>query len=132
MIGVGGKKYIGYYKADKRNGFDIFLWNVPRVNINEGLTDLDNIKGYIGFWDDGNMNGIGIKISGGKMKYGVWKNGKIEFIEGEEHIKKYINNNQKKYSKIFLAKKNKILSLLSICAIKDGDNVFDEAEIIIN
>ncbi len=67
----GGKKFIGYYKADKRNGFDIFLWNVPRVNINEGLTDLDNIKGYIGFWDDGNMNGIRLRISDGKiMEFG--------------------------------------------------------------
>ena len=131
-----GKKYLGNYKNDKRNGFGIYLWNIPQINDGDTLKDLNNIKGFIGFFNDGNMNGIGIKISGGKMKYGIWKNGvKIEFIEDEEkeeHIKKYLDKNQKKYSKIFLAKENKILSLLSICAIKDGDNEFDEAEIIIN
>ena len=112
-----GKKYVGNYKNDKRNGFGIYLWNIPQINDGETLKDLNNIKGYIGFFNDGNMNGIGIKISGGKMKYGIWKNGvKIEFIEDEEkeeHIKKHLDKNQKKYSKIFLAKENKILSLLS-------------------
>ena len=129
----GGKKYIGYYKADKRNGFGIFLWNVPRVNINEGLPDLDNIKGYIGFWDDGNMNGIGLRISDGKIKYGVWKNGiKMEWIEGDEQIKKHIKNNQKKYSNLFLGTKQKLLNLLSLCSISDKDNMIEEVEFEVN
>ena len=129
----GGKKYIGYYKNDKRNGFGIFLWNIPRIKINEGLNDLSNIKGYIGFWNDGNMNGPGIKISEGKIKYGAWKNGvKMEWIEEEEHLKKHLKNNQTKYSRIFFGKKQNIINLLSICAVYDKENIKDEVEFELN
>lgn len=125
----GGKKYIGYYRADKRNGFGIFLWNRPIINKEEGLSDLNNIKGYIGFWVDGNMNGIGLRISDGKIKYGVWKSGlKMEWIEGDEHIKRHIQNNQKQYTTLFLSTKQKIINLLSLCAIYDKDILVEEAE----
>ena len=129
----GRKKYIGYYKNDKRNGFGIFLWNIPKININEGLSDLYNIKGYIGFWNDGNMDGVGLKISDGKIKYGVWKNGvKMEWLEEEEHLKKHIKNNQKIYSRIFFGKKQNIINLLSICAVYDKENMKEEIEFEIN
>ena len=130
----GGKKYIGFYKNDKRNGFGIFLWNIPKINNDEVLSNLNDIKGYIGFWVDGNMNGIGLKISEGKIKYGVWRNGiKMEWIEGEDHIKKHLqNNNQKKYSKIILGKNQNILNLLSICAVCDKENMIEEAEFEVN
>ena len=129
----GGKKYIGYYKNDKRNGFGIFLWNIPRININEGLNDLSKIKGYIGFWNDGNMNGVGLKISDGRIKYGVWKNGvKMEWIEEEEHLKKYIKINQAQYSRIFFGKKQNIINLLTICATYDKENLNEEIEFEVN
>ena len=125
----GGKKYLGYYKNDKRNGFGIFLWKSPIINIGEEISDLNEIKAYIGFWEEGNMNGIGLKISDGIIKYGVWKNGvKMEWIDREIHIKKHIQNNQKKYLKILLGKKENILKLLSICAIQDNENIKDEEE----
>ena len=125
----GGKKYLGYYKNDKRNGFGIFLWKSPIINIGEEISDLNEIKAYIGFWEEGNMNGIGLKISDGIIKYGVWKNGvKMEWIDREIHIKKHIQNNQKKYLKILLGKKEHILKLLSICAIQDNENFKDEEE----
>ena len=56
------KKYFGYYKNDKRNGFGIFLWNIPFIKKNEEFEDLNKnkIKGYIGFWNEGNMNGVGL------------------------------------------------------------------------
>jgi hypothetical protein len=130
---AGGKKYIGYYKNDRRNGFGIFLWKIPKINIDEGLSDLNNIKGYIGFWSDGNMDGLGLRISDGKIKYGLWKNGiKMEWIEGDEHIKKHIDNNQRQYVKLFLSTKQKLLNLLSICAAHDKDNIIEEAEFEMN
>ena len=128
-----GKKFIGYYKNDKRNGFGIFLWNIPSINNNEELNDLNKIKGYIGFWNDGNMNGAGLKISDGKIKYGAWKNRvKMEWIEHEEHLKKHLKNNQAKYARIFFGKKQNILNLLSVCAVYDKENMKEEIEFEVN
>ena len=124
-----GKKYLGYYKNDKRNGFGIFLWKSPIINRGEELDDLNEIRAFIGFWDEGNMHGIGLLIRDGIIKYGVWKNGvKMEWIEGEQHIKKHIQNNQGKYLKILLGKRDYILKLLSICTIHDNEIVKDEEE----
>jgi len=127
-------KYIGYYKNDKRNGFGIYLWNYPKLSEGDLLLDLIDIKGYIGFWTEGKMNGVGLLISDGKIKHGVWKNGtKMEWIEEEKHIIRHMDNNQKKYLKIILGKKQKILKLLSICSINDNDiNMSKEVEYIMN
>ena len=130
----GEKKYLGYYNNDKRNGFGIFLWNINKVNKGNKLNNLNNIKGYIGFWNDGNMNGVGLKINDGKIKYGFWKNGKKNgWIEEKEHIKKYIQNHQKKYLKIILGKKQDIINLLNICLFNDDNedsNYEEEFELI--
>ena len=129
-----GKKYIGYYKNDKRNGFGIYIWNIPELSEGDILIGLKDINGYIGFWTEGNMNGVGLRISGEKIKYGVWKNGsKMEWIEGEDHIIKHMDNNQKKYLRIMRGNRQKILKLLSICAINDDDvNMDEEFEYIVN
>ena len=127
------KKYFGYYKNDKRNGFGIFLWNIPFIKNEEEFDVLDKnkIKGYIGFWNDGNMNGVGLKISDGKIKYGIWKNGvKVEWIEGEKNIKKYMQNKQKIYSKIILNQNDRLINLLKLCIV--NDDIFDEIEFEIN
>ena len=61
------KKYIGNYQNDIKSGFGIYVW------------DIDLFQCYIGFWKNGKMNGIGIKIKGNVIKYGFWKNGNKEF-----------------------------------------------------
>lgn len=122
------KKYLGYYKNDKRSGFGIFLWNINKIK-NNNLNDLSDIKGYIGFWSDGNMNGVGLKISEGKIKLGVWKNGiKMEWLEEEKHLLKHIQSHQKKYLKILLGKKQKIINLLNICLLNDDNEDLSEEE----
>lgn len=123
------KKYFGYYKNDKRNGFGIFLWSIPFIKKSEEFDDLDKnkIKGYIGFWNEGNMNGVGLKIGDGKIKYGIWKNGiKQEWIEGEKNIKKYMKNQPKIYLKIILNQKDRLLNLLKSCIV--NDDIYDEIE----
>ena len=118
----GENKYLGYYNNDKRNGFGIFLWNINTIKKGNTLNNLNNIKVYIGFWNDGNMNGVGLKINDGKIKYGIWKNGiKSGWIEKKENIKNYIQNHQKKYLKIILGKKQTIIDLLNICLFSDDN-----------
>ena len=57
----------------------------------------------------------------------------MEWIEGEKHIIKHMDSNQKKYLKIILGDKQSILKLLSICAINDDDiNKDEEVEYIVN
>ena len=125
------KKYFGYYKNDKKNGFGIYLWNIPEINDGNKLKDLEGINGYIGFFSDGKMNGVGMRLSDEKIKHGIWKNGvKMDWIE-EEKIKSLVENNQKKYLKVILAKKKDIINLLSYCALDDGENLADEIEYII-
>jgi hypothetical protein len=115
------KKYVGYYKNDKRNGFGIFLWKIPKE-----VKDLENIKAYIGFWEDGHMNGLGLKIIDGKMKYGVWQTGsKVEWIE-EDNIKNFIFNNQKKYLSIIEGKKNIIFKLIKTCSMANDIDIMEQ------
>jgi len=127
-----GKKYFGYYKSDKKNGFGIYLWNIPEINDGEKLLDLQDINGYIGFFSEGKMNGVGMRLCDGKIKHGFWKNGvKMDWIEEQEKIKLLVENNQKKYLKIIMANKKDIINLLSYCAVNDGENLADEIEYII-
>ena len=103
-----GKKYTGFYKNNKKEGFGVFLWEYNNKNIK-----FEKIKAFIGFWSKGNMNGIGIRINCGKLKYGIWKNGKIiRWFEKKEMTKKFIDISQKKYLKIFLGNENEIFHLL--------------------
>ena len=125
----GENKYFGNYSNDKRNGFGIFLWNINKIKKNNTLNDLNNIKGYIGFWNNGNMNGVGLKINDGIIKYGLWRNGiKVTWIEEKQHIKKYIQNHQKKYLKILLEKKQAIINLLNICLFNDDNEESNDEE----
>jgi hypothetical protein len=94
-----GKRYYGYYKNDKRNGFGIFIWVIQPL------------EAYIGFFENGLFNGVGIKISGDNVKYGIWKRQEREkWFKGpwefENHIKKkenlkYMNIFQMKHFKLF-------------------------------
>ena len=112
-----GKKYIGFYKNNQKEGFGIFLWNYNNT------IKFEKIKAFIGFWYKGNINGIGIRINNGKLKYGIWKNGKIiRWFDKKEMIKKCFDISQKKYLKLFL-NKNEIFHLLKKCYYDEKNDV---------
>jgi len=68
-----GKKYCGFFKMDKKNGFGILFW--PKN------------KYYIGFWKDGKQNGMAKFIKGNSCKYGIWNEGKKEkWFKNEEEF----------------------------------------------
>ena len=74
-----GKKYMGYYKNDLKSGFGAFIWSIkPFI-------------GYIGFWRGGKVNGLGMKIKGENVKYGLWDDGnKKSWFEGKWEFVKYL------------------------------------------
>ena len=73
------KKYIGNYVNEIKEGFGIYVW------------DILIFEAYLGFWKNGKMNGLGVKIKGDVVKYGSWKDGKKEFWinDSNELIKIY-------------------------------------------
>jgi len=75
------KKYIGNYVNEIKEGFGIYVW------------DILIFEAYLGFWKNGKMNGLGVKIKGDVVKYGSWKDGKKEFWinDSNELIKIYKN-----------------------------------------
>ena len=127
-----GKRYFGEYKNDQREGFGIFIWNEndfnKNININikdkDNLSMLNNGSVYIGFWSEGKMNGLGMKINCREIKYGLWKKGvKEKWIEDSTHIKYYLNNNQKKYLKILNGAKQKIIDLIYCCLTREHQTI---------
>ena len=82
-------KYIGYYYKDLKNGFGVFIWS------------LKPLIAYVGFWDKGKQNGIGIKVKGNFVRYGVFKDGKKDFwLQGHWEMGKYLKSEQLKYEKL--------------------------------
>ena len=93
-----GNKYIGYYKNEYKNGFGMFLWSFKPL------------VAYIGFWNKGKIHGVGININGNTVKYGHFKNGKIDkLFKNEWEIKNYLTGKQNLYKKLLL--KNPILTI---------------------
>ena len=96
MNGIGelrwnneGKKYLGFFKDDKRNGFGIFVLKKP-------------FKIFIGFWLNGKMNGVVKFMDSRKEKYGIWKNNKlIKWFKNKEEIYQYIEPEYNKFCKYF-------------------------------
>ena len=81
----GIKTYIGYFQRDIRCGFGITIWHIEN-------------KAFIGFWNNNQQNGIGKFISNNKMKYGIWKDGKlIEKINNKMEFNKRLNNEEIAY-----------------------------------
>ena len=86
-----GNKYIGYYKNEYKNGFGMFLWSFKPL------------VAYIGFWNKGKIHGVGININGNTVKYGHFKNGKIDkLFKNEWEIKNYLTGKQNLYKKLLL------------------------------
>ena len=84
-----GKYYCGNYKFGIKSGFGIFVWN---FNKNDA---------YIGFWDDGKSNGVGVKLDENNSKLCIWKEGrKINHIKIWE-LDDYLKNEQSKFKKLF-------------------------------
>jgi hypothetical protein len=95
MNGVGefywrnGNIYFGNYVKDVKKGFGIFIWNLK-----------SNVA-YIGFWEKGKKNGVGINVNGNIVKYGIFKDGKKESnLLGPKEMKRFLTNEQMKYEKI--------------------------------
>jgi hypothetical protein len=95
MNGVGefcwrnGNIYFGNYVEDVKKGFGIFVWNVK------------SYVAYIGFWDKGKKNGVGINVNGKTVKYGIFKDGKKESnLVGASEMKRFLTPEQLKYEKI--------------------------------
>jgi len=82
-----GKKYIGNYTNDRKEGFGIYYWSNP-------------VRVYIGFWKNGKQDGFGKYINNKGTKYGVWENGerKAWFNNAFEALNAKGNE---KYKKLF-------------------------------
>ena len=99
--GDTGKRYFGFYEADKRNGFGCYIWN------------LEPFSAYIGFWELGKMNGLGIKISNNLFRYGIWKDGAKEFwLPGPWETRKYAKPAQLTYLKLLAKNRRKIMNFI--------------------
>ena len=82
------KYYCGNYVNNLKSGFGIFVW------------DFNSINAYIGFWEFGKQNGIGIQITHGKEKVGYFKEGRRSILlNGPWEIKDYLKSEQFKYQK---------------------------------
>ena len=96
-----GKKYIGYYINDKKEGFGIYYWSNP-------------LRIYMGFWKNGKQEGVGKFFSGTKPpKYGSWKNGDKEYIfQNESQAFEKLQPNEEKYIRFFQCSLNEITQFL--------------------
>ena len=70
------RKYIGNYSNDLKGGFGIYIWNINIFRV------------YIGFWNQGRMEGVGVMINGTKLQYGKWLKGqKVERFKNAKEFK---------------------------------------------
>lgn len=96
-----GKKYVGFYKQDKKEGFGIYYWEDPN-------------KIYIGFWNNGKQDGVGKYITKDKICYGLWNSGeRVRWLKDVEEVKGLMDNEQLKFSYLFKYDLLKIKKFLS-------------------
>ena len=101
------KYYCGEYKDGLKDGFGIFVWNFKKLDA------------YVGFWELGRINGVGIKIDDISLKMYVWKDGrKLNSIQSWK-LSEILKPWQMKYKK-FLEKDFKFLSKF-IVKLQKGD-----------
>ena len=99
--GGDGKKYFGFYENDVKSGFGTYVWSI------------NPLQAYVGFWEKGKMNGIGVRVKGSKVKYGHWKNGKNEmWLQGAWELRKHISSNEVKYIKLLERSPAKIINYI--------------------
>jgi hypothetical protein len=126
------KKYIGNYKNDKRNGLGTFIFKgEEKTNLDKLKPEISNsenaflseLSAYIGFWNEGKMDGFGIKINCKDIKFGIWRNGKKEkWFKNDLEVKNYFQYNKYKNThNLFLSQKSNIYSYLEKCMDIDKD-----------
>ena len=74
------KCYIGYFKNDYKSGFGLIFWFKTK-------------KAFVGFWKDNKQHGLGKFINEGKIRYGSWKEGKMEVVLTENEFFDKLNQN---------------------------------------
>ena len=81
-------KYVGFFKNDLKCGFGIFIWNMKPL------------EAFVGFWNNGKQNGVGVKVHNDVFTYGIWDNGKKEtWLKGEWEVKKCLKGEEAKFEK---------------------------------
>ena len=98
---IEGKKYIGFYKNDKKDGFGIYYW--------------PNNRYFIGFWRAGKQNGVGKYIKGEVVKYGLWDEGKREkWFVSEDEFASCLDPRDERYASIFQWNKSQLKKYMEI------------------
>jgi hypothetical protein len=98
-----GKKYLGFYSNDKKDGFGIFYWK-------------SSDKFFVGFWKDGKQEGPGKIITEKKTKYGKWKDGsKVSSYSTEKQTINTFSQNQLCCVKLFSQSFNDLNNYLLNC-----------------
>lgn len=71
-----GRKYIGQYLDDKKQGYGVFQWYFVFGKLIEHCFRPDGRR-YEGFWQNGKQHGQGVYYNTqGKRKEGEWNEGK--------------------------------------------------------
>ncbi len=96
-----GRKYYGFFLNDKRQGFGIYMWKNP-------------FKIFIGFWEKGKQNGVAKYMDKKKIKFGLWKNGKLikwfkNNVEAYQIIESEFSNYVLFFEKSFFEIKNEFI-----------------------
>ena len=103
-----GKKYIGFYKNDKKDGFGIYYW--------------PNNRFFVGFWKEGKQNGVGKYIKGDAIKYGIWKEGKREkWFDNEDEFANCLDPREEKFVYIFQWNKIQLKKFMELDGNEDEE-----------
>ena len=95
-----GKRYLGYYTHDKKEGFGIYYWASPN-------------RVYIGFWKGGKQDGVGKYINPKTVRFGLWKNGERDkWFSSEKDAMDYLQPGQLKFRNIFKYDLNDITNFM--------------------
>jgi len=96
-----GKKYVGLYVHDKKEGFGVYYWASPN-------------RVYVGFWKGGKQDGVGKYINPKVVRYGLWKYGEREkWFSSEEEAMEYLGHSQNNYKEIFRYDLNEITNYIN-------------------
>ena len=98
-----GKKFFGNYDNGKKNGFGILFDGKKKNNV------------FIGFWKDGKLHSVGIKIKNNKnVHYYLFREGfkEKELKSGYECLK-YLTGNKKNYNKLFSMNEKNLIKFIN-------------------
>ncbi len=128
--------YIGEFKNSLMNGFGEFLWNDTEYYCGNYLNGVkhgfgiyvwsfDKLNCYVGFWENGKQNGVGVKIIENELRYGFYKDGrKTGSFNGGWESKHYLKPEQVKYFKFFNL--NSKILIKFILGLENHDDLFKQ------